>query len=85
MFSFGIIAENFEVFENDIFDCKLLWMVGKGEWHSSFTTNQEPSHANAHDVKLVPLFLTQLRSQDPIDPLKSLTISPASPQMSSIA
>ena len=30
MFSFGIIAENFEVFENDIFDCKVLWMVGKG-------------------------------------------------------
>ena len=30
MFSFGIIAENFEVFENDIFDSKVLWMVGKG-------------------------------------------------------
>ena len=28
MFSFGIIAENFEVFENDIFDCKVLWIVG---------------------------------------------------------
>ena len=27
--SFGIIAENFE--ENDIFDCKVLWMVGKGK------------------------------------------------------
>ena len=24
----------FEVFENDIFDCKVLWMVGKGEWNS---------------------------------------------------
>ena len=47
--------------------------------------NQEPSHANAHDAKLVPLFLTQLRSQDPIDPSKSQTISPASLQMSSIA
>ena len=33
MFSFGIIAKNFEVFENDIFDCKVLWMVGKGEWN----------------------------------------------------
>ena len=31
MFSFGIITENFEVFENDIFDCKVLWMVGKCE------------------------------------------------------
>ena len=27
MCSFGVIAENFEVFENDIFDCKVLWMV----------------------------------------------------------
>ena len=35
LFSFGIIAENdFEVFENDIFDWKVLWMVGKGEWNS---------------------------------------------------
>ena len=32
--SFGIIAENFEVFENDIFDGKVLWMVGEGEWIS---------------------------------------------------
>ena len=34
MFSFGIIAENFEVFVNDIFDCKILWMAGEGEWNS---------------------------------------------------
>ena len=34
MFSLGIIAENFEVFENDIFDCKVLWVVGKCEWNS---------------------------------------------------
>ena len=34
MFSFGIVAEHFEVFENDTFDCKVLWMVGKGEWKS---------------------------------------------------
>ena len=27
MFSLGIIAENFDVFENDIFYCKVLWMV----------------------------------------------------------
>ena len=26
--------ENFEVFENDIFDCKVLWMVGEGAWNS---------------------------------------------------
>ena len=34
MFSFGILAENFEVFENYIFDCKVLWMVGESEWNS---------------------------------------------------
>ena len=34
VFSFGIIAENFEVFENDIFDCKILWVVGECEWNS---------------------------------------------------
>ena len=34
MFSFGIIVEDFEVFENNIFDYKVLWMVGKGEWNS---------------------------------------------------
>ena len=34
MFSFGIIAENFEVFENDILDCKVLWVGGKCEWNS---------------------------------------------------
>ena len=31
MFSFGIVAENFKVFENGIFDCKVLWVVGEGE------------------------------------------------------
>ena len=34
VFSFGIIAENFEVFENDFFDCKVLWVIGKCEWNS---------------------------------------------------
>ena len=34
MFSFGIMAENFEVFDNYIFDCMILWMVGEGEWNS---------------------------------------------------
>ena len=33
-FSFGIIAENFEVFGNDIFDCKALWVGSKGVWNS---------------------------------------------------
>ena len=34
MFSWIIASEKFEVFENDIFDCKVLWMVGEGEWNS---------------------------------------------------
>ena len=34
MLSFQIIAENFEVFENDIFAFKVLWMVGEGELNS---------------------------------------------------
>ena len=34
MFSVGIIAKNFEVFENYIFDCKVLWMIGEGVWNS---------------------------------------------------
>ena len=28
VYSSGIVAENFDVFDNDIFDCKVLWMVG---------------------------------------------------------
>ena len=31
MFGFGVIAENCEGFENDIFDCKVLWRLDKGE------------------------------------------------------
>ena len=34
MFSVGIISENFEVFENYIFDCKVLWIVGEAAWNS---------------------------------------------------
>ena len=34
MFSFEIIAENFEVFENGIFYRTLLWIVGEREWNS---------------------------------------------------
>ena len=36
MFSFGIIAENFEVFllEKDMLYFKVLWMVGEGKWNS---------------------------------------------------
>ena len=34
MFSFGLIAKNLEVFDNDIFDSKVLWMAREGEWNS---------------------------------------------------
>ena len=34
MFSFVIVAETFGVIENDILDCKVLCMVGKGGWNS---------------------------------------------------
>ena len=37
MFSFGIIAENFEVLKNDIFDCKVLRMVGEGGGEGNFS------------------------------------------------
>ena len=95
----NVILKNFKILRNDpetkhIFSLPPLISfkrdknIGNFLVRSAFnfyTTNQEPSHANAHDAKLVPVFLTQLRSQDPIDPSKSQTISPASLQMSSIA
>ena len=34
MSSAGIIAENFDVFENYIFDCMALWVIGEGVWNS---------------------------------------------------
>ena len=34
VFSFGIVAEKFGVIENDILDCKVLCIVGKGGWNS---------------------------------------------------
>jgi len=93
----NVILKNFKILRNDpetkhIFSLPPLISFkrdkNQGNFlgaHLSLTTNQEPSHVNAHDAKLVALFLTQLRSQDPIDPLKSLTILHASPLMSSIA
>ena len=54
--------------------------------YQHITTNQPTNQpGNAHDAKLVPLFLTQLISPDHIDPLKSLTILHTSPLMSFIA
>ena len=47
---------------------------------SGFKSNNQPGTFTCKRTrcKTYPLFLTQLRSQDPIDPLKSLTISHAS-------
>ena len=30
VFSFGIVAENFEVFDNDTFDCQIMWKLDEG-------------------------------------------------------
>ena len=45
----------------------------------SLTTNRKLLNVHEHDTKLVPLFLTWLRSQDRIGPLKSLPTLHASP------
>ena len=29
-----MIGENYKIFENDIFNYKVLWMVGEDEWNS---------------------------------------------------
>ena len=86
----NVILKNFKIIRNDpetkhIFSLPPLISFKRDKnflVRSAFKLNDQPG---THDAKLVPLFLTQLRSQDPIDSFKSLTISPASPQMSSIA
>ena len=69
VFSFVIIAENFKVFVNDIFDCKVLWMVGEGEWNSvgfcgvSSTVSQSISWAQCLPVVtrvMVTMFFEKL-------------------------
>ena len=50
MFSLGIIAENFKVFENDIFDCKVLWLVGKCEWILSVSSFCEVCSAASRSI-----------------------------------
>ena len=47
--------------------------------HVNLTTDQEPSHVNAHEAKPIPLFKKHSRSQDPIGSLKSLATLEASP------
>ena len=96
----NVILKNFKILSNDpetkhIFSLPPLISfkrdknLGNFLVRSAFKFNNKPGtftcKLNAHDAKLVPLFPTQLTSQDPIDPSKSQTISLASPQMSSIA
>ena len=50
MFSFGIIAENFEVLENDNFDRKVLWVVGKCEWNSAVSSFCEVCSAVSRSI-----------------------------------
>ena len=30
----GLLRRILKFYGNDIFDCKVLWMAGKGEWNS---------------------------------------------------
>ena len=94
----NVILKNFKILRNDP-DTKHIFplpplislkrnigsFLVRSAFDISLTTNQEPSNANAYDAKLVPLFLTQSRSQDPVDPLKLLTTLLAPPLMSSNA
>ena len=60
MFNFGIIAENFEVFENYIFDYKVLWMVGEGEqfcWFLRFVVIVEAEGAGSQMGRLPTAFI----------------------------
>ena len=59
MFSFGIIGENFEVFENDSFYCKVLGMVGKGAWN----TSSEYLGKLFHDERYKPLINNAITSK----------------------
>ena len=93
----NVILKNFKILRNDpetkhIFSLPPLILFKRDKnignllvrALSSQKTNQELSNVDAHDVKLVPLFLTWLR-QDLIHLLKSLTTLHASPQTSSTA
>ena len=84
-----VILKNFKILRNDpetkqIFSLPPLIFFKRNKnldnflVRSAFKSNQEPSHVNAHDATIVPLFPRQLRSQDPIDPPNSLTTLHAS-------
>ena len=79
-----VILKSFKTFRNDpetkhiyhlppLFSFKCDKNTGNFLVRSAFKSDNQPGNVNAHDAKLVPLFVTKLRSQDRIDPLKSLT------------
>ena len=85
----NLVLKNFKILRNDpeTISSSTAYFIQTRQTggHSSRTTNRELSNVHGHDTKLVLLFLTWLRSQDRIDPLKSLTTLYASPQISTIA
>ena len=99
MFGFVVISENFEVFESDpetkhiFFQAPLISFkrdknLGNFLVRSAFKFNNQPGTFTCKRTgykNFVPLFLTQLTPQDPIDPFKSLIILHTCPLMSSIA
>jgi len=85
----NVILKNFKILHNDpqnkhifslppLISFKRDKLLGNFLVKSAFMYDNQPSHVNAHNAK-------QLRSQDPIDPPKSLTILHPSPKMSPIA
>ena len=93
----NVVLKNFKILGNDpetkhmfslppLISFKRDKNLGNFLVRSAFKFNDQPGTFTCKRTrcKTCP-FLTRLRSQDPIDPLKSLTISPASQPMSSIA
>ena len=90
----NVIVKNFKILRNDpktkhIFPLPPLISfrrdknIGNFLVRRAFKSDNQPGtfkckQTHAHDAKLVPLFSTRLRSQDPIDTLKSLTTLHAS-------
>ena len=84
----NVILKNLKILRNDpetkhifslppLISFKRNKNLGNFLVRSAFKLKSQPGNLhmqNAHDAKLVPSFLTQLRSQDPIDPSKSQTI-----------
>ena len=94
----NVIPKNFTILRNDpetkhmfslppLISFKRDKNLGNFLVRSAFKFNDQPGTftCKRKRCKTCPFLSKNLRPQDPIDPLKSLTISPASQQMSSIA